>query len=172
MYKCPADPAYVTAGGKRMPTTRSFAMNQAVGIVCRTFASGGHSGPPIVTTSGPWLDGNHGHTLGRTYRTYGKESDFVAPAETWVFIDEHHESINDAGFGHPGPTPPSNARWVDYPAVYHNGAGGLAFADGHSEVHKWKNIKYPKTGTPNLNFNQTKADWEWLAKMTTQKINP
>ena len=26
---------------------------------------------------------------------------------------------------------------VDYPASYHNGAGGLSFADGHSEIKKW-----------------------------------
>ena len=26
---------------------------------------------------------------------------------------------------------------MDVPATYHNGAGGIAFADGHSEIHKW-----------------------------------
>ena len=26
----------------------------------------------------------------------------------------------------------------DEPASYHNGAGGLSFADGHSEIHKWQ----------------------------------
>jgi prepilin-type processing-associated H-X9-DG protein len=26
---------------------------------------------------------------------------------------------------------------VDYPSSYHNGSGGLNFADGHSEIHKW-----------------------------------
>src|SRR5881394_2707185 len=32
IYKCPADPG--KAGGTRMPTIRSFAMNQGVGTVC------------------------------------------------------------------------------------------------------------------------------------------
>jgi prepilin-type processing-associated H-X9-DG protein len=27
---------------------------------------------------------------------------------------------------------------VDTPASFHGGAGGLSFADGHSEIHKWK----------------------------------
>lgn len=171
MYKCPADPAFVMAGGKRMATTRSFAMSQAVGSVCRTFP-GGHSGAPVMSTHGPWLDGNHGHTRGRTYRTFGKESEFVSPAETWVYIDEHHESINDAGFGHPGPMPGSQMRWVDFPGTYHNGAGGLAFADGHSEVHKWKTLKYPKTGLPSNTVTPAqRPDWEWMARMTTQRIN-
>jgi prepilin-type N-terminal cleavage/methylation domain-containing protein/prepilin-type processing-associated H-X9-DG protein len=170
MYKCPADPATVMAGGKRTRTVRSFAMSQAVGTVCRSFP-GGHAGPPVMTTHGPWLDGNHGHTRGRTYRTFGKESEFVNPSETWVYIDEHHESINDAGFGHPGPMPGSAQRWVDFPGTYHNGAGGLAFADGHSEVHKWKSLKYPKTGLPaNTVTPAMKTDWEWMAKMTSQHI--
>ena len=171
MYKCPADPATVpVGGGKRMPTTRSFAMNQAVGSVCRAFPSG-HGGAPEMATHGPWLDGNHGHTRGRTYRTFGKESDFAAPSQTWVYIDEHHESINDAGFGHPGP-PPTNIRWVDFPAIYHNGAGGLSFADGHSEIRKWKSLKYPRTGLPpNTVTPAQRPDWDWLAERTSQRIN-
>ena len=32
----------------------------------------------------------------------------------------------------PTPTPSTQ------PATYHNGASGFAFADGHSEIHKWK----------------------------------
>jgi prepilin-type N-terminal cleavage/methylation domain-containing protein len=171
IYKCPADPRTATVGGKRLPTTRSISANQAVGTVCSSFPSG-HSGVPNVATHGPWLDGAHGHTRGRTYRTFGKDSDFVAPAQTWVYIDEHSESINDAGFGHPGPTPPSTVRWVDWPAVYHNSAGGLSFADGHSEIHKWKGIKYGKTGLPaNTVTPAQRSDWEWLANVTSQKIN-
>jgi prepilin-type processing-associated H-X9-DG protein len=29
------------------------------------------------------------------------------------------------------------ATIIDYPANYHNGAAGFAFADGHAEIHKW-----------------------------------
>jgi prepilin-type N-terminal cleavage/methylation domain-containing protein/prepilin-type processing-associated H-X9-DG protein len=169
IYKCPSDPRTATVGGKRVPTTRSISANQAVGTVCRGFP-GGHSGPVDIATHGPWLDGNHGHTRGQTYRTFGKESDFIAPATTWVYLDEHAESINDAGFGHPGP-PPTNVRWVDWPAVYHNGAGGLSFADGHSEVHKWKGLKYPKTGFPNMTPSAAqRSDWDWLAERTSQRL--
>lgn len=173
MFKCPADPLTVVAGGKRLPTVRSFAMNQAVGTVCTAFKSspGSHGGTVTATTDGPWLDGNHSHRSGLPFRTYGKESDFVNAAETWVFIDEHHNSINDAGFGHPGPPPGVNIRWVDWPAVYHNGAGGLAFADGHSEIKKWRGIKYPTTGLPPNNVTAAqRPDWDWLAQRTTQRV--
>lgn len=68
------------------------------------------------------------------YKHIKKTTDFIYPgaADTWVFIDEHPDSINDAGFFNP-----RNNNWIDLPASYHNNAGGLAFADGHSEIHKW-----------------------------------
>jgi prepilin-type N-terminal cleavage/methylation domain-containing protein/prepilin-type processing-associated H-X9-DG protein len=64
-----------------------------------------------------------------------KSSDLVypRPAEVWVFTDEHPDSINDAGLFSPHQT-----SWIDMPASYHGGACGVAFADGHSEIHKWK----------------------------------
>ena len=31
----------------------------------------------------------------------------------------------------------AQARWIDFPGNYHNGAGNLSFADGHSEIHRW-----------------------------------
>ena len=56
------------------------------------------------------------------------------PSMTWVYVDEHPDRINDAGnFTYE----PRNRKWVDLPATYHNGAAGFAFADGHSEIHKW-----------------------------------
>jgi prepilin-type processing-associated H-X9-DG protein len=149
-------------------------MNQAVGTICAGFRSGGHSGKPVYPNNGPWLDGNHTHVVGRTYRTFGKDTDPINAAMTWVFIDEFPESINDAGFGHPGPPPVSNMRWVDFPAIYHGKAGGLAFADGHSEIRKWKGINYPANSLPGNSVggvgSLNRADWEWLAERTTQRL--
>ena len=36
------------------------------------------------------------------------------------------------------PNIPAIYRWLDLPAAYHGNAGGLSFADGHSEIHKWR----------------------------------
>ena len=56
------------------------------------------------------------------------------PSMTWVYMDEHPDSINDVGnFTYE----PGGNGWVDIPAVYHNRAVGIVFADGHSEIHKW-----------------------------------
>jgi len=37
----------------------------------------------------------------------------------------------------------SPQQWNDVPATYHDGAGGFSFADGHSEVHKFKSRTCP-----------------------------
>jgi prepilin-type N-terminal cleavage/methylation domain-containing protein len=170
IYKCPADP-HKQSGGKKLPSVRSFSMNQAVGTICRGFdLSGSHSGIPTLSTKGPWLDGAHNHNRNK-FRTFGKESDFINSAETYVFLDEDHRSINDGGFGHPGyPYTPGGSvtvRWVDYPGVYHNKANGFAFADGHSEIHKWKGLDYSK-GLPTSVAGANKIDWDWLAQKTSQ----
>ena len=56
------------------------------------------------------------------------------PSATWVTLDENPASINDGWFV----CDPVASAWVDIPATYHNGAGGLAYADGHSEIKKWR----------------------------------
>jgi len=55
-----------------------------------------------------------------------------APSMKWVTMDEHPDSIND------GSMLVQKDTWIDYPASYHGGAGGLSFADGHAEIHKWR----------------------------------
>ena len=64
-----------------------------------------------------------------------KVGDFLypPPVDAFVFLDEHPDSMNDAGW-----FPPHATQWIDVPATYHNGAGGFSFADGHAEIHKWK----------------------------------
>jgi len=61
------------------------------------------------------------------------------PAYTWVFIDENPQSIND-GWMVEDPSEPSLAKpeWIDGPAVYHVGACGISFIDGHAEIKKWR----------------------------------
>lgn len=82
-------------------------------------------------------DGNaeSGPFLGTIYKHIKKQSDFLypPPAQTWVYLEEHPDSINDPAFFNPNPT-----YWTDQPASFHNGATSLAFADGHVEAHKWQ----------------------------------
>lgn len=85
---------------------------------------------------GDWWGGSFAPYAGDTaVRSYHKEADLVTPgaANLWLFIDENPVSINDGSFIES----PDINQWVDCPASYHNGAGGLAFCDGHAQIHKW-----------------------------------
>ena len=121
---------------------------------------------------GPWLDGNHTHSRGSRWYTYGKMGSFNSPgaASTFMLVDENHGSINDAGFATLGPGAPS-FRMIDWPATYHNMAAGFAFADGHSEIHKWlwPGTDLEKRG-PAITRGVRSPDVEWMQMRTTALI--
>jgi prepilin-type N-terminal cleavage/methylation domain-containing protein len=175
MYKCPADHRQGIYTGtnpsrraarERVAAARTFSMSQAVG----TIDTGGAKKP----VDGPWLDGSHNHTLNRTWYTYGSMGDFrrPGPATTWVLIDEDDWSLNDAGLAVGMVSP----VWIDWPGTYHNMACGIAFADGHSEIHKWIEST-TKVRLINgvgqvgqLNVSATPKDWQWLSQRTSARI--
>jgi prepilin-type processing-associated H-X9-DG protein len=152
IWKCPSDKASTLVQGKRMPRVRSNSMSQVFG-------------------NGGWLPNS-------TYRIYAKASDMTTPSPVmvWVLVDEHPDSINDAAFANQmvEPNQMSSARIIDYPASYHNGACGFAFADGHSEVHKWTDsrtvapVKYDGALTLNVASANNK-DVYWMAERTSSK---
>jgi prepilin-type processing-associated H-X9-DG protein len=71
-----------------------------------------------------------------TWKSYNKIADITrpSPADLFVTLDEHPDSINDAWFM---TDVIDTGIWEDFPASYHNGAGSFSFADGHSEIHRW-----------------------------------
>jgi len=116
-FKCPADRSTATIFGRKTPRVRSLAMNNFVGAPARSKPS-----PQANSTK---------------YPPYQKISSIASPSLTFVFLDEREDSINDGTFftavERPGFLP-------DIPASYHGGAGGLSFADGHAEIHKWNAV--------------------------------
>ena len=58
----------------------------------------------------------------------------MGAANCWVLLDENPWSINDGWFCSDN----AAQQWVDKPAVYHNNCCGFSYADGHSEIHKWR----------------------------------
>ena len=118
-------------------------------------------------------------SLGIPYKTYGKQSQIVKPADTFVFIEEHPNSINDGAFAWQmyDPTTPSNPTIIDFPASYHGGRCGMSFSDGHAEIHKWigKTIQLPvktseKTPDPNIHnkpAGDSAVDVRWLSSRAT-----
>jgi len=131
IWHCPADASYgVPKPGVRVTRPRSMSMSNWVG---------GNGDSPETGYKGFWGLSAPGSTVAR------KSSDFNSgqpgPSMTFVLLDERPESLNDGYFvvemnGY-STTTLSSGELVDYPGVSHNNACGFAFADGHSEIHKW-----------------------------------
>jgi prepilin-type N-terminal cleavage/methylation domain-containing protein/prepilin-type processing-associated H-X9-DG protein len=159
IFKCPADMATADNGtGVKVPRVRSISMSQVFG-------------------TGEWLDYDSKPAGQTVWRTYDKLSAIVRPSQTWVLMDEHPDSINDAAFAvscTQADTP--SAKIIDFPANYHNGACGISFSDGHAEIHKWRNsplkdaaIEYNDYLALNVPAGASWRDISWLASVTTVK---
>jgi prepilin-type processing-associated H-X9-DG protein len=89
------------------------------------------------------------------------------PSDVWMFIDEHPDSIDDGILYTPNkPVSPL----IEIPGCQHDGACGIAFADGHSEIHKWKgkfsNKPVTHVYTIEIAIPLTDPDLIWLAQHT------
>ena len=126
VWHCPGDDSTgITPSGARVPRPRSYSMDSWVG-------GDGDATPlhQIWSSEQPWV-------------VYRQLSDLVrpGPANTWVLMDERPDSINDGSLvvqmrGYTG-TPNSREEIIDYPGSAHQRGAGVAFADGHAEIHKW-----------------------------------
>ena len=102
-------------------------------------------------------------------RYYRKQADISnpGPCNLWVFLDECPNSINDGYFV----CQPGTTSWEDIPASYHNGAGGLVYADGHSETKKWRDPTVLKLSPVGTAPAQTPpADLNWLQLRSSVKL--
>ncbi len=146
VFKCPAD-IYPGANG---PRVRSLSMNGFVGDVLNINSLVGNSG----------------------WKRFLKTGDLTAPGpvNTWIFLDECPDSINDDFFS--VKMQPWQG-WTDLPASTHNGAGGFSFGDGHAEIKKWRDAE---TKAPVRRANPCPAngkysayDIPWMQEHTSAK---
>lgn len=154
IWKCPADRSTGINDKKQVvPRVRSMSMS---------IWTGGNEG-----TDGGW---------GALWRVYTKTSDMNDPgaSNTYVLLDEREDSINDGFYvvqmdGYPDA---SQTKMVDFPASYHNRAGGFSFGDGHAEIKKWVDGRTtpPISKTLQLNQSQPKnPDIVWMQERSTRK---
>ena len=110
VYKCVADSSLGTVFGQAYPRVRSMAMS-------------GWMGP----NSPAWNSG---------YQVFGKTTRIISPtpSDAIVFLDERYDSIDDGYFAIDMVT----AQLVNLPAGYHSACSGITFADGHAEIHRWR----------------------------------
>jgi prepilin-type N-terminal cleavage/methylation domain-containing protein/prepilin-type processing-associated H-X9-DG protein len=153
-YRCPGD-KYLSGNQARagwLHRNRSLSMNSIFG----RFSIGNDP-----TASGK----NWGFP---EYTQYLKQTQCPKPAKTWLMLDEHPDSINDGYFiNNPGAS-----SWQDIPASFHGGACSFSYADGHSEIKKWRSLSsiynkvqfaYPSTKS----FDAAgKEDFRWYLERT------
>jgi prepilin-type N-terminal cleavage/methylation domain-containing protein len=159
IYKCPADRSYLTVNGEQKPRVRSMSMNLYVG---------GFDG----TDGGwPWAD---------PFRIYTKLPEITVPTKIFVFLDMREDSVNWGNFmtcmeGYAPPDPSQYSFDGDYPGMYHHLACGFSFADGHSELKRWRDARTTPPLTAGANplfsvFSQSPGnqDVEWLQDHSTR----
>ena len=110
------------------------------------------------------------------YRHYVKTSDMIAPSPSmlWVYIDENPDSVNDGAYA--VQMLPYGGNWRDGPSTLHGGGAGLTFADGHAEIHRWKDprtqalkVTYTSTTTGHGVGGPNNVDVMWMQDRTSAK---
>ena len=150
VWQCPGSTKLsALASTKGQRGARTYSMNNWIGYYSPRYDNGGVPG---------FLD-------------YLKMSDFTrpGPANTFVLLDES-DGINDgwfmaslAGFDPRNKAQQEASGFGDAPGSWHNKACGFSFADGHSEIHKWK--QYDRT----KRIKESADDVDWLQLKTTAK---
>ncbi len=158
IWHCPADKSLGRRpDGQPVPRPRSMSMN---------IWTGGR---------GDTADPRGGWSTSANFKVFRKLTEMTrpGPAMTFVFLEEREDSINDGFFivqmdGYPDI---AQTVMVDFPASYHGAAAAFAFADGHAEIHKWKDPRtYPPLTTElQLNVSQPNSqDVFWMQDHSTR----
>lgn len=156
IYRCPADRVLSQKQREAGWTARvrSYSMNAMVGDAGELSSEGYNENNP-------------------KYAQFFRLTDIPLPSEIFVFVEEHPDSINDGYF--------LNRfyanQWNDLPSSDHNGAAPIAFADGHSQLHRWTDASTKQPQLPDgVNFPVAVAissgegvDWNWVMQRTSVK---
>jgi prepilin-type N-terminal cleavage/methylation domain-containing protein/prepilin-type processing-associated H-X9-DG protein len=144
VYKCPSDRSMAENG----PRTRSYSMNSLVG------------NPGVLTNK-----------FNPDYAQFFKLTEIKAPSATFVFLDEHPDTLNDGFFMNRL----NEDKWGNLPASHHNGAANLSFADGHIETHRWvvpDTIRPAIKGGAGGGFPAVPpTDYQWLREHSSFRLN-
>jgi prepilin-type N-terminal cleavage/methylation domain-containing protein/prepilin-type processing-associated H-X9-DG protein len=148
-YRCPSDHvlSLIQRQAGFTARIRSYSMNAMVGNAGELSATGVNQNNP-------------------GYVQFFNQSSIPHPAEIFVFLDEHPDSINDGYFLNLA----AKREWVDLPASYHDGAAAFSFADGHSALRRWvvSSTKAPAkpdaAGLPFAVSKEHSADYDWVTE--------
>ncbi|HEV2435785.1 MAG TPA: prepilin-type N-terminal cleavage/methylation domain-containing protein [Verrucomicrobiae bacterium] len=156
IWKCPADTSFVVVNGQQKPRVRSMSMNVYLGGFGGTF--------------GGWNWGS--------FIIYRKQSALFnpGPSRIFVFLDMRQDSIDMGNFATDmagWPDQPASYGFFDLPGLYHGRAGGFSFADGHAEIHPWRDDRTMPPLVPEGSVNDwfsspNNPDVAWLQQHATR----
>jgi prepilin-type processing-associated H-X9-DG protein len=119
------------------------------------------------------------------YQVFNKLADVagssIGASRAFVFLDMRQDCINWGNFmTYPMGYAPNNTALygftTDFPGFYHNLACGFAFADGHSENHRWRDSRTmpplgfwgaPPATPPDTTSSPRNQDVAWLQQHST-----
>ncbi len=138
VWHCPGDRSRIYLDGKYYDRVRSVSMNYYMGANWTT----------------------------PTRQTYRKLNGIVrpAPSDAFVFTDERPETINDGAFvvdANFNVHHPIDWHLIDLPGNFHGAGTGMAFADGHSEMHVWSDQRTATASHP-FQVMSSNQDLNWL----------
>jgi prepilin-type N-terminal cleavage/methylation domain-containing protein/prepilin-type processing-associated H-X9-DG protein len=125
VLKCPSDQSYAIRDNIRYPRARSYSMTHWVGEEEATA-----SGVP------PSTGGGINFLTSADFQTVG-------PAQVFLLLDEHEDSISDANF-YVGGFAGRKFGIVDLPASRHSEGANFIFCDGHAEHRRWMDKRIVK----------------------------
>jgi prepilin-type N-terminal cleavage/methylation domain-containing protein len=161
IWKCAADRSGVTLpSGEFKPRPRSISMNVFLG---------GWGG----------TDGNWG-SIFSDYKIYLKQTELAdpGPSKVFVFLDMREDSIDMGNFATRmagWPSQPASHGFYDLPGYYHHLACGFSFADGHAEIHRWRDARTMPPLVPGGFVNDSfsspnNPDVAWLQEHSTRPV--
>jgi prepilin-type N-terminal cleavage/methylation domain-containing protein/prepilin-type processing-associated H-X9-DG protein len=149
VYKCIASKIRAKEGAGMFPMVRTVSMSVWMGY-----------------RSLPWNNG---------YISFHKTADIqsFSVSDALVFVDERDDSIDDGEFA----IDMGQNQIVNVPAGYHGGSGGVTFADGHAEIHRWRTpevLRSQQIGSQSKKWefmpvSGTNTDLVWLRNHATIK---
>jgi len=156
VYRCPADTSTVIGSLSRRTRSYSIELWLNVDVLNGTVEVTANSSPFNLRKHTQMVD--------------------PPPSQTWVFSDEHANTIDDGIFviGSPWafPADPELDFWSSFPADRHGNGANLSFADGHVQHHAWR---FHRTNIPSRKSQQIiknpddLADLKWLQQWIPHK---
>jgi prepilin-type processing-associated H-X9-DG protein len=148
IYRCKASKLTTLEYGQVYPFVRTVSMNGWLGYINTVWR-------------------------GESFTSFRKTTDFVkiGSSDILVFIDERDDSVDEGYFA----IDMTISEIINMPSCFHNGSGTMAFADGHTELHKWRTPEFQIRQQSGLNATSTKfpnvaannEDMLWLRNHAT-----